>query len=122
MLHRSKLFKLILAASSVALLSTSVHADSDMDHGIDFDFDNDLDQDMIPVTPKEQEDDAPVESDSDLIVPHDGSEDGEQGDDAGWYAYLEFAEDHGKDIAYRIYKQTTVRLARFFLTAQHKPA
>ena len=124
MLHRSKLVKLILAVSSVALLSTSVHADSDsdMDHGIDFDFDKDVDQDMIPVTPKEQEDDAPVDSnsDSDLIVPHD-SEDGEQ-DDESWFAYLEFAEDHGKDIAYRIYKQVTVRLARFFLTAEHKPA
>ena len=70
---------------------------------------------MIPVTPKEQEDDAPVESDSDLIVPHD-SEDGEQ-EDAGWFAYLKYFEDHGKDIAYRVYKQITVRIARFFLTA-----
>lgn len=75
---------------------------------------------MIPVTPKEQEDDAPVDSDADLIVPHD-SEDGEQ-DDGSWFTYLEFAEDHGKDIAYRIFKQVTVRLARFFLTAEHKPA
>ena len=108
---------------ALILFATEVRgeADSDMDHGIDFDFSNDKDDDMIPVTPMEQDDDAPVEEvDPDLIVPHNDGDDSQQ-EDKGWYAYLDYL-DFGKDYFMRALKYVSVKINRFFLTAKHKPS
>ena len=110
---------------ALILFATEVRgeADSDMDHGIDFDFSNDKDDDMIPVTPMEQDDDAPVEEvDPDLIVPHrSDDDDSQQQEDKGWYAYLDYL-DFGKDYLKRALKYVSVKINRFFLTAKHKPS
>ena len=57
-------------------------------------------------------------------MPHrsdDEQGDGDEKEDEGWYAYLEYL-DYGKDYILRALKHVSVRINRFFLTAQHKPS